>query len=54
MRLRNVAAIFLVSGFWHGANWTFVIWGALHALYYLPVMLANQNRKNLGQVAEDS
>ncbi|MEO1381848.1 MAG: MBOAT family O-acyltransferase [Bacteroidota bacterium] len=52
MRLRNVAAIFLVSGFWHGANWTFVIWGALHALYYLPVMLANQNRKNLGQVAE--
>ena len=52
MRLRNVAAIFLVSGFWHGANWTFVIWGALHALYYVPVMLANQNRKNLGQVAE--
>lgn len=29
----NVAAVFLISGFWHGANWTFVVWGALHFLY---------------------
>ena len=30
---RNLVIVFLVSGFWHGANWTFVIWGALHGLY---------------------
>lgn len=31
----NIFVVFLVSGLWHGANWTFVLWGALHALYYL-------------------
>jgi D-alanyl-lipoteichoic acid acyltransferase DltB (MBOAT superfamily) len=31
----NVLAVFLVSGLWHGANWTFVAWGALHGLYML-------------------
>lgn len=31
----NVAAVFILSGVWHGANWTFLVWGALHALYYL-------------------
>lgn len=30
----NILIVFLVSGLWHGANWTFVIWGALHALYF--------------------
>ena len=29
-RLRNVTIVFLVSGFWHGANWTFIAWGAIH------------------------
>ena len=29
----NVFIVFLVSGLWHGANWTFVIWGALHGIY---------------------
>jgi hypothetical protein len=28
-------AVFLLSGLWHGANWTFVIWGALHGFYYV-------------------
>jgi D-alanyl-lipoteichoic acid acyltransferase DltB (MBOAT superfamily) len=28
---RNLLIVFVVSGFWHGANWTFVVWGALHA-----------------------
>jgi D-alanyl-lipoteichoic acid acyltransferase DltB (MBOAT superfamily) len=32
---RNVAIVFLLSGIWHGANWTFVIWGGLHAIYFL-------------------
>jgi len=52
-QVRNVFIIFLVSGFWHGANWTFVIWGGLHALFFLPLLLGNQNRKHLNQVAEN-
>ena len=43
--VRNTAIIFLVSGLWHGANWTFVVWGALHALYFLPLLLAGRNRR---------
>ena len=31
----NIGVVFLISGLWHGANWTFVIWGALHGIYYL-------------------
>lgn len=52
MRIRNTFAIFLVSGFWHGANWTFLIWGFLNACYFLPLMLTNNNRKNLDVVAQ--
>ncbi len=52
MKVRNTFVIFLVSGFWHGANWTFIIWGALNALYFLPLLLRNQNRDNLDIVAE--
>lgn len=52
MQLRNVMIIFVVSGFWHGANFTFIIWGALNALYFLPLLLAKQNRKNLDTVAQ--
>jgi D-alanyl-lipoteichoic acid acyltransferase DltB (MBOAT superfamily) len=51
-KVRNVFIIFLVSGFWHGANWTFIIWGGLNALYFLPLLLAKKNRSNLGSVAE--
>ncbi|MDC0957853.1 MBOAT family protein, partial [Flavobacteriaceae bacterium] len=52
IKVRNTFVIFLVSGFWHGANWTFIIWGALNAIYFLPLLLTNNNRKNLGVVAE--
>lgn len=52
MKIRNTFIIFLVSGFWHGANWTFVVWGALNALYFLPLMLAKRNRSNLEVVAK--
>ena len=45
--------IFLVSGLWHGANWTFIAWGLLNALYFLPLMLLNRNRKNLLKNAEN-
>jgi len=31
----NIMFVFVLSGFWHGAGWTFIIWGALHGIYYL-------------------
>lgn len=52
MKIRNTFIIFIVSGFWHGANWTFIVWGALNALYFLPLLLSNNNRKNIEIVAK--
>jgi D-alanyl-lipoteichoic acid acyltransferase DltB (MBOAT superfamily) len=52
MKVRNTFVIFIVSGFWHGANWTFIVWGALNAVYFLPLMLLNRNRQNLEVVAK--
>jgi D-alanyl-lipoteichoic acid acyltransferase DltB (MBOAT superfamily) len=52
MKIRNTFIIFIVSGFWHGANWTFIAWGALNALYFLPLLLTNKNRNNLEIVAQ--
>jgi len=51
MKIRNTFIIFIVSGFWHGANWTFIIWGTLNAIYFLPLLLTNQNRQHLETVA---
>ncbi|MCP4553254.1 MAG: MBOAT family protein [Bacteroidetes bacterium] len=52
MKVRNTFVIFIVSGFWHGANWTFIVWGALNAIYFLPLILTNNNRNNLETVAK--
>jgi D-alanyl-lipoteichoic acid acyltransferase DltB (MBOAT superfamily) len=52
MKVRNIFIIFIVSGFWHGANWTFIIWGGLNALYFLPLLLLDKNRKNMEIVAK--
>lgn len=52
MQIRNIFVIFIVSGFWHGANWTFLAWGAVNAIYFLPLMLLNKNRVNTNVVAE--
>jgi len=52
MKVRNTFIIFIVSGFWHGANWTFIVWGALNAIYFLPLLLTNKNRVNTNLVAE--
>ncbi len=41
--VRNICVVFLVSGFWHGANWTFIFWGAFHALAFVPVFLLGRN-----------
>lgn len=48
MALRNIFIIFLVSGFWHGANWTFIIWGGIHALMYVPLFFWGWNRAFVG------
>jgi alginate O-acetyltransferase complex protein AlgI len=51
-KIRNVFIIFLVSGFWHGANWTFICWGALNALYILPSVIFQTHRNDLDIVAK--
>ena len=48
--LRNVAIIFLVSGLWHGANWTFVVWGGVHAALFIPLILTGANRTHTSDV----
>lgn len=50
--VRNTFIIFLVSGFWHGASWTFVAWGVYHALLFMPLLLLSKNRKYTGNIAE--
>jgi D-alanyl-lipoteichoic acid acyltransferase DltB (MBOAT superfamily) len=52
MKVRNTFIIFLVSGFWHGANWTFIVWGLLNAVFILPSIIFNTNRTNLDIVAQ--
>ena len=54
VKVRNTFVIFIVSGFWHGANWTFIVWGFLNALYFLPLLLTNSNRNSTGTIAEHS
>ncbi|MBT4776534.1 MAG: MBOAT family protein [Crocinitomicaceae bacterium] len=54
IKIRNIFIIFIVSGFWHGANWTFIAWGALNAIYFLPLLLLKHNRKNMDIVAKGS
>ena len=51
-KVRNTFIIFIVSGFWHGANWTFIVWGLLNALYIMPSIIFNTNRMNLDIVAK--
>ncbi len=51
LKVRNTFVIFIVSGFWHGASWTFIAWGALNALYFLPLLLRKKNRVYLGPIA---
>lgn len=48
--IRNTFIIFLVSGFWHGANWTFIAWGFIHACGFLPLLLRNRNRQHVSDV----
>lgn len=49
--IRNTFVIFLVSGMWHGANWTFLAWGAYHAVLFMPMILLGKNRRHTDVVA---
>jgi alginate O-acetyltransferase complex protein AlgI len=53
-RIRNILITFTVSGFWHGANWTFIFWGFLNGLYYIPLMLLNKQKNHTGIVAQNN
>lgn len=53
-RIRNILVIFLVSGLWHGANWTFVLWGLVNGLLVAAMSLIGKNRSHREIVAEDS
>jgi D-alanyl-lipoteichoic acid acyltransferase DltB (MBOAT superfamily) len=50
-KIRNTFIIFLVSGFWHGANMTYVAWGFINALYFLPLLVLNRNRTNVDDIS---
>ena len=51
-KIKNTFVIFLISGFWHGANWTFIFWGLLNAIYFIPLLIKDRNRENLNTIAE--
>lgn len=53
MQVRNTFIIFLVSGFWHGANWTFIIWGLANAIFIMPSIIMKTNRNHLEIVAKE-
>jgi len=46
LSLRNILIIFIISGFWHGANWTFIFWGFFHALLFLPFYFIGRNKND--------
>lgn len=50
MQIRNVFIVFLVSGFWHGANWTFIVWGLYHAILFIPSFVFKSNRRYNGDI----
>lgn len=50
----NTLIIFVLSGLWHGANWTFVFWGIINALLFIPLLVMGNNRNHLNDVAPGS
>ena len=52
--VRNTFIIFLISGFWHGASWNFIVWGGIHACCFVPLLLLNKNRKHVSNVVAEN
>lgn len=52
-RIRNIFLVFLISGFWHGANWTFIIWGLLHAFLFMFLYIQGKSKNHFDIVAKD-
>lgn len=52
--VRNIFVVFLLSGLWHGANWTYVGWGLYHACLFIPLILFNRNHKHQGGFPENN
>lgn len=48
--VRNTVIIFLVSGFWHGASWNFILWGGIHAMGFMPLLINGKNRHFVSNV----
>jgi alginate O-acetyltransferase complex protein AlgI len=48
--LINIFIIFIVSGFWHGANWTFIFWGLFHSMLFIPSFIFGTNRIYLNSI----
>ena len=48
--IRNIFIIFVVSGFWHGAKWTFIVWGIMHALMFVPFYIFGLNRRYITEI----
>lgn len=54
LTIRNMFIIFIISGFWHGANWTFIMWGLINAIYFMPLLILNRNRLYIDTVAKNN
>ena len=54
-QLRNVMIVFLISGFWHGANWNFLMWGLLNGMLFIPLLIEGKNKRyaRRGSLAND-
>lgn len=52
-KIRNVFLVFTISGLWHGANYTFIAWGILHSLFFIPILIRNNNRRYLDVLANN-
>lgn len=42
--IKNVFIVFIISGLWHGANWTYVMWGLIHSIFYIPHYILNKHK----------
>jgi alginate O-acetyltransferase complex protein AlgI len=54
IKMRNLAITFLAIGLWHGANWTFIAWGMINAMFFLPYVLGMKKRKDFGMIGGEN